>query len=265
MDACSPAGFNHRPVRQFGCRYSFCREVGNTQDASYEWDDDGRLSQLLFLSRLIHPTSIGTLYAAKLYFRDGELKTIVPGPVQGFGIHAWVVADWTYRDWLSVAELNTLKALMPRYSLHPPDRVRQARRHIDHAFHSYHLDQRYASLVTAFESLLQTSHERLVKQFEIRVPKLAELFSQQITKKQASSLYGDRSAFVHGTRVSFDELTPEVIGFYSLFEGVLRACLLRASTELTFAETFGSTAKIEEAFGTIPPPDPLSLPLPTSS
>jgi hypothetical protein len=27
MDACEPAGFQFRPIRQFGCRYAFCRRV----------------------------------------------------------------------------------------------------------------------------------------------------------------------------------------------------------------------------------------------
>jgi hypothetical protein len=201
------------------------------------------------LSRLIRPTTIGTNLSAKLYFRDGELQTIVPGPTSGFGTHAWVVATSKWRDWLSVTEFEQLRDAIPKYLLRPPDRVRQARKHIDHAFHSFYLDQRCASLVTGFESLLKISPYKATKQFALRAPKLAERVGLELTEVEAIALYDDRSAFVHGTQVSFTDLNDELIVQYNRFEQVLRKSLLQASTDSGFAALFSSDQSVEDAFG----------------
>ncbi|HXU19380.1 MAG TPA: hypothetical protein VN788_02220 [Verrucomicrobiae bacterium] len=249
FDACSPAGYNFHPFRQFGCRYAFCRKVEPGHTDYYRWDTDGWLRRILFLSRLIRPTTIGTNLSARLYFRDAELQTIVPGPTQGFGTHAWVVATSRWRDWLSVQEFERLRDSIPIYNLNPPDRVRQARKHIDNAFHSFYLDQRCASIVTAFESLLKVSSFKATRQFASRVPKLAERAGLEITEPEAIALYADRSAFVHGTQVSFMDLSDELIAHYNRFEEVLRCCLLRASTEPAFAALFSSDETVVDAFG----------------
>ena len=57
MDACDSAGYNFRPVRQYGCHYAFVRRLDSDTYPSYNWDEDGYLGKLLFLSRLIHPTT----------------------------------------------------------------------------------------------------------------------------------------------------------------------------------------------------------------
>ncbi len=201
FDACSPAAYNFRPVRQYGCRYAVCRRVHPGRSDYYEWDNDGWVRRVLFISRLIRPTTIGTNLSAKLYFRDEELQTIVPGPTSSFGTHAWVVADSKWRDWLSVTECEQLRDAIPKYLLSPPDRVRQARKHIDHAFHSFYLDQRCASLVTGFESLLKISPYKATKQFALRAPRLAERVGLELTEAEAIALCDDRSAFVHGTQL----------------------------------------------------------------
>ena len=249
FDACHPAGYNFNPVRQYGCRYAICRKVDSNQSNYYEWDEDGWLRRILFLSRFIRPTTISTNLSAKLYFTDSELQTIVPGPVSGFGTHAWVVAQDNWRDWLSVSEFQELKDVIPKYLLNPPDRVRQARKHIDHAFHTYYLDQRCASLVTGFESLLKISPYRSTRQFALRAPNLADRVGLELTESEAIAMYDDRSAFVHGTPVSFTNLSPDLIVQYNRFESVLRRALLLASTDASFAAMFDSDQNIETAFG----------------
>ncbi len=249
FDACSPADHNFHPTRQFGCRYAICRSVQPESTNYYKWDADSWMLRALFLSRLIRPTTIGTRLSARLYFRDGELQTIVPGPTQGFGTHAWVIAESNWRDWLSIPEFEQLRDLIPKYLLTPPDRVRQARKHIDHAFHSYYLDQRCASLVTGFESLLKISPYRSTRQFAVRAPELARRVGLELTEAEAIALYDDRSAFVHGTQVSFTDLSSELIVHYNRFEQVLRRSLLLASTDPAFASLFSSDQSVEDAFG----------------
>ena len=83
LDACEPAGFNFRPVRQFGCRYAFCRKVIPPSHGPefYEWDQDAVMGRTLFLSRLIHPTTVATHYSSRLIFENDKLTTVVPGRV----------------------------------------------------------------------------------------------------------------------------------------------------------------------------------------
>ena len=173
MDACSPRGLNHNPVRQFGCRYAFFRIEKSKDYPQYEWDSDGLIGKAIFVSRLIHPTTIGTSYSAKIITTDGKVDSIVPGPINSIGSHAWIVAN-TWRDWLTTSEAKQLAHILPVYlSRKPTERLRHARRHIDHAFHSFYLDQRVASLVTSFESLIKVGRGQLTYQFAERVSQLA--------------------------------------------------------------------------------------------
>ena len=180
IDAYSPAGFNFHPSRHSGYRYAFCRKVNppNLGPEHLGWDHDGVIRKTLFLSRLIHPTMVCPQYSARLFFVDGELKTIVPGPVQGDLTHVWIVAKQCWRDWLTKAEGEQLSGVMTRFNWdNAPERVRRARSHIDHAFRAFYLDQRTASLVSAFESLLKMTasiRKPATAQFKLRVPALAQ-------------------------------------------------------------------------------------------
>jgi hypothetical protein len=198
FDACAPAGMNFRPARQYGMRYAFCRRVQPDRTNYYDWDSQSWLGRTIFLSRLVRPTTIATDLSARLYFEGQELKTIVAGPTQSLGARAWVVAKDDWRDWLSVSELEQLRHLLTKYNLTAPARVRQARKHIDHAFHAFYMDQRCASLVTSFESLLKVSDYGSTKQFASKAPRLAEMLGHELTGAEAEALYKDRSAFVHG-------------------------------------------------------------------
>ena len=249
FDACQPAGLNFRPARQYGMRYAFCRRMRPESSDYYEWGSDLALPITVFLSRLIRPTTIALDYSARLYFENGELKTIVPGHTQGLGAHAWVVAKDNYRDWLSVPECERLRDLAIVYNRDAPDRVRRARKHIDHAFHAFYLHQRLASLVTSFEALLKVSQFQATRQFAARTMKLAEMLGHQLTKEEAEAMYRDRSAFVHGSQASFEELSDELIDMYNRFESVLRLALLRASTEADFAQIFSSDDMVLQTFG----------------
>ena len=249
FEACDPAGFNFRPARQYGMHYAFCRKVKPDSADYYRWDSDIRIGVTLFLSRLIHPTTISNCYSARLFFEENDLKTIVAGPTQSLGAYSWVVAKDDWRDWLSVPELEKLRDLAVLYQTEVPDRIRRARKHIDNAFHAYYLDQRFASLVTSFESLLKVSDYKSTKQFASRAPRLAEMLGYELNSDEAEAMYRDRSAFVHGTEVSFNELSGELIEQYNRFERVMRLALLRASTEFSFSQLFASPEAVKEAFG----------------
>ncbi len=253
LDACEPAGFHFHPIRQFGCRYAICRKVSPPSHGPefYEWDHDGVMGRTLFLSRLIHPTTVATHYSARLIFENDTLTTVVPGRVQGYGTQVWIVAN-EWRDWLSQTEAEQLRSYMPVYILNAPERVRRARSHIDHVFHAFYLDQRTASLVSSFESLLKVERNRITEQFELRVPALAQMVGLAITPDEAEVLYDDRSMYVHGRQPNYTDVSDEVMERYNRFETVLRRSLLRASTDTTFCDLFATDGEVVRAFGSLP-------------
>ncbi len=253
FDACQPAGFNFRPSRQYGWRYGFCRRV---HPPSYgpehlTWDHDGVLGRVLFLSRLIHPTTIAPCHSARLFFEKEELSFIVPGHVRGYATHVWIVAS-EWRDWLSQAEAEQLKHSLPVYNQSPHERIRRARSHIDYAFHAYFLEQRTASLVSAFESLLKIGYKRPTDQFAMRVPVLAQRVGVTITEDEARLIYDDRSVFVHGRQPNYADLSEDIMERYGRFETAIRLALLRASTNPEFADLFASDGVIKSNLGSIP-------------
>jgi hypothetical protein len=251
FDACEPAGFHFRPIRQFGYRYAFCRRVCAPGSDFYTWDIESVMGRTLFLSRLIHPTAIAPHYSARLIFEDGTLTSVVPGRVQGYGTHVWIVAtEW--RDWLSQSEAEQLRRYMPNYILNAHERVRRARSRIDHVFHAFYLDQRMASLVSSFESLLKVERQRATAQFVLRVPALAQMVGIVITPDEAEELYDDRSVFVHGRRPNYTDVSDELMERYNRFETVLRHSLLRASTDMTFCDLFATDGGVIRAFGSLP-------------
>jgi hypothetical protein len=253
FDACEPAGFNFRPSRQFGCRYAFCRKVypPTYGPEHLKWDHEGVLSRVLFLSRLIHPTTIAPCHSARLFFVNEELSYIVPGHVQGYATHVWIVAS-EWRDWLSQAEAEQLKYALPAYNQSPHERIRRARSHIYYAFHAYFLEQRTASLVSAFESLLKIGYNKPTDQFATRVPVLAQRIGITITDDEARLIYNDRSVFVHGRQPNYTDLSEDIMERYMRFETAIRLSLLRASTNSDFAGLFVSDGVIEGNFGFIP-------------
>lgn len=192
---------------------------------------------------------------------DGELKTIVPGPVQGDLTHVWIVAK-QWRDWLTQAEGEQLTSVMTSFNWDDAqERVRRARSRIDQVFRAYYADQRTASLVSGFESLLKVDAPivngkrkpaRATAQFKLRVPALAKMVGSAITPDEAANLYDDRSVYVHGGTQNYTELTDELIERYERFESVLRSAILRASTDAAFGQLFSSDEEITKAFGALP-------------
>lgn len=155
-----------------------------------------------------------------------------------------------WRDWLTLSEAGRLRDLLPTYlATLPSKRVRLARARIDYAFHSYYLDQRVIALVTGFESLLKVEERSATAQFRIRVPRLAEAFGMTIVDSDARTLYDDRSDIVHGEGPKWTDVDEKLMTMYQNFEKLLRASLLRASTDEVFAQWFASKQSIRSAFG----------------
>jgi hypothetical protein len=253
VEACSPPGLNFSPSRNCYYHYAYCRKAfpPSWGPEHLRWDHDGVIHRAMFLARLIHPTTISPLYSARLFLENGELRTIVPGAVQANLVHVWIVAT-QWRDWLTKAEGERLRDSLPLYIENPPERVRRARRHLDHSFHAFYLDQRTASLVSGFESLLKIERHAATAQFKLRVPALAQMLGFAIASDEAEALYDDRSVYVHGRAPNYTDVSPALMERYNNFEVVLRCALLRASTDTAFGSLFATDGTITSTFGSLP-------------
>ena len=248
MDACSPRGLNFRPSRLFGARYALTRTHVPGDVPELNWDHDSLLRKALFLSRLIHPTTIAGAYSARLLFWDGNLRTIVPGQTQGLGAFAYVVGN-EWRDWLTESEASDLRALLPKYlSRRPSERLRNARRHLDTVFHTFYLEHRIGMLVTAFESLLKVGRGGESRQFRTRLASLSAMVGEQVSSEAAWAFYDYRSSFVHGTAPTWEGVAEDTILMYQDFERTLRKAVLRASTDDEFASMFESDDSVRQHF-----------------
>lgn len=66
MDTCEPKMLGVlAPVRQYAQMYAYGRDLPPSAEI-HRWDDDHRLSRLVAKSRLIHPTTVGFRYAARV-------------------------------------------------------------------------------------------------------------------------------------------------------------------------------------------------------
>jgi uncharacterized protein (DUF2384 family) len=123
---------------------------------------------------------------------------------------------------------------------------------IDHVFHAFYLDQRTASLVSGFESLLKVERHAATAQFKLPVPALARMVGTAITPDEAETLYDDRSVYVHGRTPNYTDLSDEQLERYNRFEAALRCALLRASTDASFGDQFASDVSVTNTFGALP-------------
>jgi len=76
MDTCEPKTLGvMAPVRQFAHMYAYVREL-HPQTSLTGWDQDHRLSRLVAVSRLVHPTFVGLRYAARISEDNDSLRIV---------------------------------------------------------------------------------------------------------------------------------------------------------------------------------------------
>jgi hypothetical protein len=101
--------FQHKQRRTRQTPYAFVRQVPAVEKSNYEGIED--LFMAIALSRLIHPTSIGDRYCARVFhfvLKDSAIQAI-----QYRGISPDVLLNKDHRDWLSVEDAENLRRLMP--------------------------------------------------------------------------------------------------------------------------------------------------------
>jgi len=241
FSCCEPKGLSNA-VRQYAQLYSFVR-YNAPASPPLHWDSDERLQICMALSRLIYPTTISFEYSARISYEEDEIHDIIPGPVSGFGAHAYVTRE-NSRNWLTEAEGQETAALLSAYSRASlPERIRQALWYLEYAFRTHFMDVRWPLICMGFESLIHTDRYRSTKQFSFRVEKLAlEVGKSDFPEQEADEAYTMRSKLVHGKLIR--DMEDYKLEIYEALEDILRSVLKKAILYSSFADIFSSDATI---------------------
>jgi hypothetical protein len=239
MDTCEPKALGLMPpVRQFAHLYAFVREISANADI-HRWDDDNQLTPVIGVSRLIHPTSTGFDYAARIGYESDGVKQVFPARIVGISKEVFLSPNGK-RDWLTAEEANSLRELVPGLRKELPKRVHNGLWHHEYALRTYYLDHRWTLVCTGLESLVHTDRYGNTLQFKRRVPRLAAEVGVTISEPEAHEAYDLRSRLAHGVSFlasgSISGPTPTQLDLYDRLEETLRRAVLRGIREEAFAD-----------------------------
>jgi hypothetical protein len=243
IDACDKRYFGPIPhARSSWQLYSYVREL-SLPNSDWNWDHDHVLGATVALSRLVHPTSAGLLCAARISLDEaGRMNEIYPAVRSGISLEVFL-SPKRDRNWLSIADAEVLRELVPRYTLPLPARVHNALWHHEYAARTYYINHRWSFICTGLEALLHTDRGRNTAQFVQRLPALASELGITITETQAGEAYDVRSRLAHGlSLLSTGPGGPPApqVQLYDCLEDILRFAVLRCMRDSTFADIFRS-------------------------
>jgi hypothetical protein len=260
--ACEPAGFRVDNVRHDRHLYAFVRKVPGNE--KYRYEGMSALKGLIALSRVINPTTIGDRYSANVHRFPAPDSAVFP--IQYSGVSPDIIATAQgYRDWLSIADGEILRKLMPLVisgkQMHP--RIHRAYWNHEHALRSYYLDIRWTLVVSAFEALMNTQEKFVRRQFCERVGQLATEFGVCLSAKELNDAYTLRCGLVHAQAflVELAHVLPsdKHVPLYEKLEHLLRATVLRCLLDENFGNSFKDKAAVEARWASPKRPH-LSLP-----
>ena len=246
MDTCEPKTLGvMAPVRQFAHMYAYVREL-HPQTSVIGWDEDHRLSRLVAISRLVHPTSVGFRYAARVH-QVGDSLRIVPAEIHGIALDTFLSPSHK-RDWLTKAEAELVVEVdVKSEPLIPPSfprRVSRALWYYDYAQKTYYADLRWTLIATALEALIHTGRWGSTNHFTHRVPALAaDVGAPALTTDECDAAYDYRSRLSHGDGFLSDMPAADIT-LYDKLEETLRLAILTAFREPEFAKIFLDDATI---------------------
>jgi hypothetical protein len=249
--ACEPA--NHRIDNHVWDRhlYAFVRrepedERRQRRQPGMVVRDEGiyPLFTVMALSRLIHPTTTGNRYCAKIHPTPETdppiqaLTTVGANPSVTFGDIS--------RDWLSPSHGDELRQLMPWVPETRPmlKRVHRAFWKHEDAARTYFLDSRFPVVVAGLEALVTVEKYKNGPRFVRRVEKLATEFGISLSKTELEQAYELRSELAHGhsflhdlhTVLPADEQPPLYNKLESLLRAAVKKCLLDSQFGSRFAD-----------------------------
>jgi hypothetical protein len=156
------------------------------------------LFTVMALSRLIHPTTIGNRYCAKIY----PIPEADP-PIEALttvGANPDVTVGDISRDWLSPSHGEELRQLMPWVPETRPmlERVHRAFWKYEDAARTYFLDSRFPVVVAGLEALITVEKYKNGSRFVRRVGKLATEFGVNLSETELEQANEVRSELAHG-------------------------------------------------------------------
>ena len=261
FNACTPRGHNFAPIKQFGQRYSYIRDidVSEWQSHPYHWDRDGVIYDALAISRLVRDHAFSMEYAARIIdYADGT--QVVAWRRDSVGAQAYSVRR--QRDWLSFEEADELRRLLEIYwrvrdDLSP--RIARALWRAEYASSIKWGDVILPTLVSALEALLKTDRGYATRQFKKRAAALAsELGVEGISEDWCEDIYDARSDWVHGSRVELFAGDPQLGGgpasptessaFRDIarVQDLVRAAVRRAIEDEAFRSLFATEATVRK-------------------
>lgn len=255
LDACDRRGENFKPYRQYSGAYGFLRRNSPNPD-QLRFDPDGRLYACIALSRLVHPTSTGLEYAARIRSFGSDERMIIPGAPITLNPYAFVSDESS--DWLIPDDVPILRRLMSAYDRQDaPDRVRAALWYHESAFRDYFVSKRWAIVVTGLEALFHIRDEKCpfnsrraagsTRVFAQRASQIAaRLGLGAIDEHLLRESYSARSEIVHGAAIGDLDTTTQSL--YRQTETLLSMCIQQALLDPVFANCFESDAAIQSAF-----------------
>lgn len=257
MNACSSRGHYFNPIRQFGQRFSFIRNVdlARWEQQRSAWDDEGVIYDCLSLSRLVRDNAYSTEYAARIIDHEDGVQQVIYTP-NAESKHAYRFRRG--RDWPDHAEAAELRHLAQAYwscAEELPARIRRAMWRTEYSAWVRWADLALPIIVSGLESLIKTERYGATAQFTQRVPALAaELGVDGVTAGRSEEVYDARSEWVHGTHVKLftvgmqaqqrqaqgptTALESEAFATVALFQDVLRGAIRRALLDPDFRAIF---------------------------
>jgi hypothetical protein len=243
--ACDPAHYNVSDAGYDNHLYAFVRRVPDGERTKYE--GVSVLAGLIALSRLVHPTSTGYRYCARI-FRHGDPSSIIEA-VRFFGVSPDVSLIDGSRDWLSAADGQTLLKLAPWLTATMHHRIHRAYWNHETALRSYYLDVKWVLAVSAFEALMNTGENKSRLQFVERVGQLAHYFGDNIPEQELHDAYTLRSELAHAQKFLFQlvDVLPqeEYVPLYAKLESLLRKALLTCLLDPTFGDRFRDVPSVD--------------------
>ena len=219
------------------------------------FDADNKLTTCVLLSRLVHPTSIGFQYAARVRIWDGRDRQITALRDRSINPNAFVIDERS--NWLVPNDIAALSYLFDNFYRHTrPNRINSALWYSEYAARTYYTDLRWPLIVTGLEALVKIYGERVsgtkggsrkVGSTECFVDRLSQLgwidHRLALPVNDLTEIYDTRSVLTHGQPLgALDERKRDL---YTAAELLLRGIAFRAIVDTTFRGIFASDASIQ--------------------
>jgi hypothetical protein len=210
------------------------------------------LFAVMALSRLVHPTTTGNRYCAKIYptpETDPMIQALTP-----VGANPDVTFGGVSHDWLAPSHGDELRQLMPWVPETRPmlKRVHRALWKHEDAARTYYLDSRFPTIVAGLEALITVEKHKNKSRFVRRVEKLAGECGMRLSPTELEQAYELRSELAHGRSFLHDlhAVLPaaEQPPLYNKLESLLRMAVKRCLLDARFGSRFKDDRSVLKAY-----------------